>query len=207
MSDYLSQINPKRTNPIIESILQEANMLGTPIIRIDAINFIIQLIKAANIKKVLEIGSAIGYSAIMIATFTDAEVVTIERNEENYKRALKNIKNAKLESKIDLILADANEYNLSEDYKCDLLFIDASKSSYIRFFEKYEKHLNKHGMIITDNLLFHGFVESPETIVSRNKKQLVRKINNFNEYIVNQPNYDTYIYQIGDGLSLSIRKV
>ncbi|XFA99537.1 O-methyltransferase [Candidatus Izemoplasma sp. B36] len=207
MSDYLNQINPKRTNPVIESILQEANMLGTPIIRIDAINFIIQLIKAANIKKVLEIGSAIGYSSIMIATFTDAEVITIEKNEENYKRALKNIRNAKLESKIKLILADANEYNLSEDDQFDLLFIDASKSSYIRFFEKYESHLNEHGIIITDNLLFHGFVESPESIISRNKKQLVRKINNFNEYIVNHPDYDTYIYQIGDGLSLSIRKV
>lgn len=206
MNDYLNQINPKRSTPLIEEILEEAKALETPIIRIDAINFLIQFIKASKIKHVLEIGSAIGYSAIMIATYTDALVTTIERHPDNYNRALNNIKKAKLESKINLILADANEYNMDEDYKCDLLFIDASKSSYIRFFEKYEKFLNESGIVVSDNLLFHGFVESPEKIISRNKKQLVRKINKFNEYIVNHPNYDTYIYEIGDGLSISIRK-
>lgn len=206
MSDYLNQINSKRSNPIIDSILMEANELKTPIIRNDAINFIIQLIKASKIKKVLEIGTAIGYSSIMIATYTDAKVVTIEKDKENYNRALKNVKKAKLETKIDLILADANEYEFKEDFKCNLLFIDASKSSYIRFFEKYSKFLDEEGIIISDNLLFRGLVENPETIISRNKKQLVKKIRAFNEYIINHPDYDTYIYSIGDGLSLSIRK-
>ncbi|MCK5731868.1 MAG: O-methyltransferase [Tenericutes bacterium] len=206
MSDYLQKINPVRTTPVIEEILQEAKLLNTPIIRIDAINFLIQLIKMSDVRNVLEIGSAIGYSSIMLATFTDAKVLTIERNELNYKRALKNICKAKLESKIDLIIADANEYIMPEDYRCDLLFIDASKSSYIRFFEKYEKYLNPKGIIVSDNLLFHGFVEKPETIESRNRKQLVRKINTFNEYLINNLKYDSYIYSIGDGLSISIRK-
>ncbi|MCK4551741.1 MAG: O-methyltransferase [Tenericutes bacterium] len=206
MSDYLQKINPTRSTPEIEEILEEAKLLNTPIIRIDAINFLIQLIKMSNVKSVLEIGAAIGYSSIMIANFTNAKILTIERNELNYKRASKNICKAKLESRIDLILADANEYELPEDYRCDLLFIDASKSSYIRFFKKYEKYLNPKGIIVSDNLLFHGFVENPETIESRNRKQLVRKINTFNEYLINNPKYDSYIYGIGDGLSISIRK-
>jgi predicted O-methyltransferase YrrM len=206
MNEYLNKLNPKRINPVIESILAEANDLKTPIIREDAINFMIQFIKASKIKQVLEIGSAIGYSAIMIATYTDAEVFTIERDELSYLRAKNNIKKANLEDKITIVNQDAVEYQMSEDYKCDLLFIDASKSSYVRFFEKYQKHLNKNGIIISDNLLFHGMVEHPEVIESKNKRQLVRKINNFNEYIVKHPDYDSYIYEIGDGISVSIRK-
>lgn len=206
MNEYLNKLNPKRINPVIESILAEANDLKTPIIREDAINFMIQFIKASKIKKVLEIGSAIGYSAIMIATYTDAEVFTIERDELSYLRAKNNIKKANLEDKITIVNQDAVEYQMSEDYKCDLLFIDASKSSYVRFFEKYQKHLSKNGIIISDNLLFHGMVEHPEVIESKNKRQLVRKINNFNEYIVKHPDYDSYIYEIGDGISVSIRK-
>ena len=206
MSDYLKQINPKRTNPVIEEILQEATLLKTPIIRFDAINLIIQMINSSHAKQVLEIGSAIGYSAIMIATFTKASVVTIERDEDSYKRAIKNVKKANLESKITVILSDALNYQIKEDFQCDLLFIDASKSSYIKFFEKYEKYVCSSGMIVSDNLLFHGLVEAPELIETKNKRQLVKKIRNFNEYIMDQPNYDSYIYDIGDGLSISIKK-
>ncbi len=206
MSDYLKQINPKRTNPVIEEILQEATLLKTPIIRFDAINLIIQMINSSHAKQVLEIGSAIGYSAIMIATFTKASVVTIERDEDSYKRAIKNVKKANLESKITVILSDALNYQIKEDFQCDLLFIDASKSSYIKFFEKYEKYVCSSGMIVSDNLLFHGLVEEPELIETKNRRQLVKKIRNFNEYIMDQPNYDSYIYDIGDGLSISIKK-
>lgn len=206
MSDYLTQINPKRTNPVIEEILQEAALLKTPIIRIDAINLMIQLIQASHSKQVLEIGSAIGYSAIMIATYTDALVLTIERDEESYHRAIKNVKKANLESKITVILGDALDYQISEDFQCDLLFIDASKSSYIKFFEKYESYVVPSGIIVSDNLLFHGLVEDPELIETKNKKQLVRKIRNFNEYMMDQKRYDSYIYDIGDGLSISIKK-
>jgi len=206
MSDYLKQINPKRTNPVIEEILQEATLLKTPIIRFDAINLIIQMINSSHAKQVLEIGSAIGYSAIMIATFTKASVVTIERDEDSYKRAIKNVKKANLESKITVILSDALNYQIKEDFQCDLLFIDASKSSYIKFFEKYEKYVCSSGMIVSDNLLFHGLVEAPELIETKNRRQLVKKIRNFNEYIMDQPNYDSYIYDIGDGLSISIKK-
>ncbi len=206
MSDYLKQINPHKTTLIIDQILEQAREKNTPIIREDAIHFMIQLIKVSGVKKVLEIGSAIGYSSIMIATFTEAEVLTIERDEEISLLAKKNIINAKLESKITLVNEDALEYNIEEDYQCDLLFIDASKSSYIKFFEKYEKHVKRNGIIITDNLLFHGFVEQPDIIESKNKRQLVRKINRFNEYLMQRADFDSYIYEIGDGFSISIRK-
>ncbi len=206
MNDYLDSINPKNTNDVIDSILKQAKELNTPIIQTDAINLLIQLIRTSKSKSVLEIGSAIGYSAIMMATFTGCKVYTIERNLDSYNRAVENIKKAKLEDRITIVNADALEYQISEDYKFDLLFIDAAKAQYIKFFEKYENFLKPNGIIISDNLLFHGLVEHKELIESRNVKQLVRKINGFNDYLTNNPNYETYIYDIGDGLSISIKK-
>jgi len=206
MNDYLDSINPIKSNEVIDVILKQAKELKTPIIQTDALNLMIQLIKMNNINNVLEIGSAIGYSAIMMATFTECNVFTIERNLYSYNHAVENIKQAKLEDKITIIYADALEYEISEDYQFDLLFIDAAKAQYIKFFEKYEKFLKPKGIVICDNLLFHGLVEHKELIESRNMKQLVRKINKFNDYLINNKQYDTYIYKIGDGISISIKK-
>lgn len=206
MNSYLDSINPINSNDVIDSILKQAIELKTPIMQTDAINLVIQLIQISNAKNVLEIGSAIGYSAIMMATFTDCNIFTIERNFDSFKHAVKNIQKAKLEDRITIINADALDYHFSEDYKFDLLFIDAAKAQYIKFFEKYEKYLKPKGIIISDNLLFHGLVENKDQIESRNVKQLVRKIDKFNEYLINNPNYDTYIYGIGDGISISIKK-
>ena len=206
MNDYLDSINPIKSNEVIDVILKQAKELNTPIIQTDALNLMIQLIKMNNINNVLEIGSAIGYSAIMMATFTECNVFTIERNLYSYNHAVENIKQAKLEDKITIIYADALEYEISEDYQFDLLFIDAAKAQYIKFFEKYEKFLKPKGIVICDNLLFHGLVEHKELIESRNMKQLVRKINKFNDYLINNKQYDTYIYKIGDGISISIKK-
>lgn len=206
MNDYLKSINPRKSNDLIDSILKQAAELKTPIMTEEGINFLIQLIKVSNTLEVLEIGSAIGYSSIMMTTFTDCNVLTLERDSKSYLLAKENIQKANLDSRIKIVNTDALEYELTEDYRCDLLFIDAAKSQYIKFLEKYEKHLNPNGIIICDNLLFHGLVEHKELIESRNKKQLVRKINYFNEYLIDNVKYDTYIYEIGDGISVSIKK-
>lgn len=206
MNDFLKTINPLKTNDIINTILEEAKVLKTPIIQNDAINLMIQLIKISGVKHILEIGSAIGYSAIMMATFTDASVFTIERDKTSYELAVKHIKLAGLQDKIEIVNADALDYMMREDYQCDLLFIDAAKAQYTKFFEKYEKNLNPNGIIICDNLLFHGLVEHPEQIESRNKRQLVKKIKRFIDYLNNNNHYDTQIYNVGDGISISIKQ-
>jgi len=154
---------------------------------------------------VLEIGTAIGYSSILMALFTNAKVTSVERNETLFNEAKKNIVMAKQENNISLILGDANEV-IIEDTDYDVIFIDAAKASYIKFFEKYSNNLKTGGIIISDNLLFKGMVAHPEDIESRNRKQLVRKIDRYNEFIINHPDFDSYIYDIGDGLSISIKK-
>lgn len=206
MNDYLKSLNPKRESQIVEELLKQAKNLKIPIITEEGINFLIQLIKIGKVKKILEIGSAIGYSSILMALNTNCEIITIEKDEANYKLALENIKKAGLKSRIQLIFADALEYDGLKEYDLDMIFIDAAKAQYIKFFEKYEVFLKQNGFVVTDNLLFHGEIENIDPNLNRSRRQLLKKIRNYNEYITSKEGYDSYIYEIGDGISVSIKK-
>ena len=203
--EYLKSINQSLDHPIIDDLKEQALKGQIPIITDEGIRFLIQILKIKNAKKVLEIGTAIGYSSILMALFTHVDITTIERDEKLYKIAEQNINKANLGKKIKVILADAHDVSIN-DHDFDLLFIDAAKASYIDFFEKFSKNISSGGIIVTDNLLFRGLVADPQGIESKNRMQLVRKINKFNEYIVKQEDYDTYIYPVGDGMSVSIKK-
>lgn len=185
----------------LEKYAHENNI---PIMLSDGIEFLLSYIKKNKVKKVLEIGSAIGYSAIRMALVsTDIKVTTIERDEERYNEAIKNISDFKLESQIKIILDDAFNVNLDEKY--DLIFIDAAKSQYIKFFEKFKHNLNSTGVIVSDNLNFHGLVHEDENNLSRNVRGLVRKLNNYVEFLKNNTEFETTFYNIGDGVSISKR--
>lgn len=186
---------------MLEEIEKYAKLENVPIMQKDGIDFLTNFIKEKNIKNILEIGTAIGYSAIKMALIDkNIKVTSIERDEVRYKKALENVKNFNLENQINLIFADALEVEINGSY--DLIFIDAAKAQSIKFFEKYEPLLNKKGYIITDNLNFHGLVNSNEQM-SRNLRQLVRKINNYIEFLKENKNYKTMFYEIGDGISIS----
>ena len=116
----------------------------------------------------------------------------------------RNIKNFKLEDKILIYNCDAFDY--IDDNKYDLIFIDAAKAQYIKFFEKFKNNLNDNGVIITDNLKFHGLVEHPENTHNRNTKQLVGKIRKYIDYLKNNKEFNTIFFDIGDGISISKRK-
>ena len=119
----------------MEEYAKENNV---PIIQKDSIIYIMKYIKAHNIKNILEIGSAIGYSAILMASAdNDINVTTIERDETRYMECLKNIKKCNLDKKISVVYQDALEVNLSDENKYDLIFIDAAKAQNIKFFEKF----------------------------------------------------------------------
>lgn len=203
-SDYLQNINKKETNPTLVSLRTFALENKVPIITIEGIHFINQIIHLRNIKNVLEIGTAIAYSSINMVLKTNCHITTIERDIDMYKIAKENVKNTNLEHSIRIINDDALLVNENDLEKFDLIFIDAAKSQSIKFFEKYKNNLNSHGVIITDNLLFHDLVTAE--IKDRNLRQLVAKIDRFNKYVVEQEDFDTYLYNIGDGMSLSIKK-
>jgi predicted O-methyltransferase YrrM len=204
IKEYLENINNKETNSLLVSLKSYALLNNVPIITDDGISFIKQIIKIKDVKTILEIGTAIGYSAINMALNSDVLITTIERDEEMYLKAINNIEFAKLEDKIKVIYDDALEVDETSLGKFDLIFIDAAKAQSIKFFNKYKSCLNDKGLIITDNLIFHDLVVTP--IKDRNLKQLVRKIDAFNKFVVEQVDFDTYIYSIGDGMSLSIKK-
>ena len=183
----------------IEEIEQYAQANNVPIIERDSIEYIQNYIKENNIKTILEIGTAIGYSAIMMASVSpDIKVTTIERDEDRYNKALENIKAMNLEDRITVLGVDALDTNIYD--KFDMLFIDAAKSQYINFFEKYKDNVNDNGVIVTDNLHFHGLVDKYDEITSRNVKGIVRKITNYISYL--KDNVTEFI-DLGDGISIT----
>ena len=111
-----------------------------------------------------------------------------------------------MNKKINVVFQDALEVNLSEEVKYDLIFIDAAKGQYQKFFEKYKYFLKENGAIITDNLKFHGYVGKSSKIESKNLKGLVQKIEGYIDFLHNNEEFDTIFYDIGDGLSVSTWK-
>ncbi len=189
----------------LEKLEKYAEENNVPIMQKDGIEFLTNYIKENNIKRILEIGSAIGYSAIKMALArNDIEITTIERDKERYELAVKNIEDFNLNDRINIILGDALETDIEGEY--DLIFIDAAKSQYIKFFEKYELNLKIGGVIVTDNLSFHGLVEDESKTTNRNTKQLVRKIRNYIEYLKNNDRYNTIFYRLGDGVAVSQKR-
>ena len=190
----------------IKEIKEYAMRENIPIMQDDGIEFLTSFIIKKQIKNVLEIGTAIGYSAIMMALSNkDVHVTTIERDEVRYMEALKNIKKFNLENRITLIFNDAINVNLEEEY--DLIFIDAAKGKNRDFFEHFEGNLTSDGYIITDNMYFHGYVEMPEEeIPSKNILGIVRKIKDYTYFLENHMVYKTTIYNIGDGIAVTERR-
>lgn len=186
----------------ILNIEENARLRNIPVMLDGGMEFILNYIKDNNIKTILEIGSAVGYSAIRFASISnDIKITTIERNPELYKEAVNNIKEFDLEDRINIICGDALETVI--DGKYDLIFIDAAKSQYIKFFEKYKVNLAPNGSIITDNLSFHGLVENPSLTKNRNTRQLVGKISKYIDFLKNNEEFKTEFYQVGDGVSVS----
>lgn len=179
---------------------------NVPIIQKDSIIYIMKYIVEHNIENILEIGSAIGYSSILMASAkNNVNVTTIERDETRYMECLKNIKKCQLDKKINVVYQDALEVNLT-GVSYDLIFIDAAKGQNTKFFEKYKHFLNPNGTIITDNINFHGYVGHKDEIESKNLKELVGKIEDYIQFLKDNKEYKTEFLNIGDGLSVSTKQ-
>lgn len=186
----------------ISSIKRFAKTNAVPILKDDGINFICEYIKEHNVKRVLEIGTAIGYSAIEFASVSDDVFVsTIEIDLERYTEAVKNINKLDLMDRITIYLGDALTTDISGEF--DLIFIDAAKAQYIKFFEKFKNSLAPGGVIISDNLSFHGMVEDLSLTHNYSTIKLVKKIRKYIDFLKANTEFTTTFYQIGDGMSVS----
>ncbi len=186
-----------------------AQKFDVPIIQDQGLELMLQLLRIKQPATILEIGTAIGYSSLMMARhLPNTRIVSIERDETRYNEAVNYHQRSAIKDRVTLIKADALDI-LNEEIPqgpFDVIFIDAAKAQYQRFFEKYETLLKEDGMIISDNLLFHGHIFDNNQKQSRNLKQLVRKINRYNDWLANHPDYDTLLLPIGDGVAISLKR-
>ena len=192
----------------IQQLQEKALANNIPIMQDEGLMFMCDRLNECQASSVLEIGSAVGYSAIFMALHVrDLKIDTIERDEVRHLEAKQNVSEFELNDRITLHLADALEFDEThlQHAPYDLLFIDAAKAQYQKFFEKYVGYVKEDGMIIVDNLDFHGMIFDIEHIHNRNTKQLVKKIKRFKEWILNNDNYESEYHAVGDGIVL-IRK-
>ncbi|WP_042354969.1 O-methyltransferase [Bacillus rubiinfantis] len=204
---YIEDLIPERDSLLLE-MERFAELHHVPIMELTGIEAMLQLLRIQRSRKILEIGTAIGYSALRMASaIPEVQIVTIERDIERLQLAKQYIQRSKHSDRIILIEGDALEVEelVRPHAPFDAVFIDAAKGQYKKFFELYAKLLQDHGMIITDNVLFKGLVAQPDIPVKRTRN-LVEKITGFNNWLMNHPDFDTVILPVGDGVAVSKKR-
>ncbi|MCM3705256.1 MULTISPECIES: O-methyltransferase [Cytobacillus] len=204
---YIEEIIPGRPQ-LLDKMEQYAKEHNVPIMELAGIEAMLQLLRIQKPKRILEVGTAIGYSALRMAfTVPESKVVTIERDADRYELAEKYIEEAGKKEQIFIIKGDALE--VEEDVEkhgpYDAIFIDAAKGQYQRFFEIYSRFLTNGGVIITDNVLFKGLV-CESNIENKRIRNMVRKIDVFNKWLMSHPEYHTVILPVGDGMAISKKR-
>ncbi len=187
----------------LEQIKQKALEDKIPIIMDDTLQEIEKTLKKCPPKNILEIGTAVGYSAICFTNFLDekGKIDTIERDVERVETAKQNIKEMELEDKINIYVGDAVEILPTLNKKYDMVFIDAAKGKYPFFLKEALRMLSAEGTIFADNILYKGYVMS-----DYNKHKQRTAVRNLREYIAEvtqNPNLETEILEVGDGLAIT----
>lgn len=194
-------------NKLLEQIKLDALKNNVPIIQDDGLAILMDYINKYNVNKMIEIGTAVGYSALCFSEALSIERIdTFERNEDMFRKAQHNIELAGKQDVIIQHFGDALECdisNLLDQY--DLLFIDAAKAQSQKFFERFLPFVKQDGLIIVDNMLFHG-IKKTDPGISRNVRQLVTKIERFTNWLKSNDQFDVTFYDGGDGLAIIKRK-
>ena len=191
---------------MIDEIKQKAIKEGVPIIKDEGLAFLLNLIKENNYKDILELGTAVGYSAMEMAKLDkDIHIDTIEKNPDMYNQAIVNIKDNGLDNQINVFFMPIEEFKT--DRKYDLIFVDAAKAQYGKYMEMFLDNLKDDGKMFFDNMIFHGLIYDVENIESRSKRALVRKIINFRQLVQNDSRFDIIVKDnIGDGIFVLSRR-
>ena len=187
----------------LEKIKQKALEDHIPIIMDDTLEVMEKYIKEEKPKRILEIGTAVGYSAICFTEFLakDGKIDTIERDAKRVKEARENIKKAEVTEKINIYEGDAVEILPTLEEKYDAIFIDAAKSKYPFFLKEALRMINKNGIIFADNILYKGYVMSDYN--KHKQRTAVRNLREYIKEISENPNLETEVLEVGDGLAIS----
>lgn len=176
---------------------------NVPISLDDTLSFLLSTINKNNCKQILEIGTAIGYSSIAMATNTNCEHIdTVEIDASRYNIAVKNIAEANKQDKITPYLMDAMEYLKTCTKKYDLIYLDGAKNQYVHYLPYLKQILNPDGIIFADNLYFHGMVLG-KTKVTTGCRAMIKSLHQYIAEITTDPTLDSLIYEIGDGVGIT----
>ena len=187
----------------LEKIKQKALEEHIPIIMDDTLEIVDEILKELKPTKILEIGTAIGYSAMCFSEYllNDGKIDTIERDEERVKQAKENIIKVGVENKINIFEGDAVEILPTLNEKYDMIFIDAAKGKYPFFLKEALRMLNDKGIILADNVLYKGYVMSDYN--KHKQRTAVRNLRGYIAEVTQNPNLETKILEIGDGLAIT----
>ncbi|MGN7468512.1 O-methyltransferase [Brevibacillus sp. SAFN-007a] len=204
IDDYVSGLVPARS-PLLARLEQEAATEHIPIIQLASAQVMRMLLLLHRPQAILEVGTAIGYSTIWLAEAApQARIVTMDIDEERLARARANIAEAGCADRIEILSRDAT-LGLPESYQFDCLFIDAAKGQYRAFLDLYVPLLREGGLVISDNVLFRGWVATPDEAGKR-QRPMVDKLLAFNAHLAERPDLETAFIPVGDGLAVSLKK-
>ncbi|MCX7746306.1 MAG: O-methyltransferase [Clostridia bacterium] len=206
INEYVRQ-TIKSNDGILSELENFARKYHVPIIEPEVAKLLLVLGRLAKPKRILEVGTAIGYSSILLSSVLEPGGIidTIERYELMIEKAKENIKKAGLESTIHVIGGEAFEVLRCLDKKYDMVFLDAAKGQYGEFLPECLRMLNPGGLLVSDNVLYKGMVASDKLVVRR-KKTIVRRMRDYLHQICNHELLETSILPVGDGVAISYRK-
>jgi len=211
MTDYTAYISrfAEEKEPLVLEMERYAEEHRVPIMDDAGLYTLIGLLKIQQPKRILEIGSAIGYSAIRLAkAFPDAIIYTVERDTERYERAVENIERSGLRERITIIHGDALELDerTLHQQPFDALFIDAAKGQYRKFFDKYSPLVGALGVIYCDNMFMHGMVLLEDADIPKRNRTMIRNLQQFTSWAMRNEHYETSLLPIGDGILIAVKK-
>lgn len=207
--DYIEKFlyeNLKSKEEFLGNLEKEAIENHVPIVTPEVAQFLRFFVSLKKPKKILEVGTAVGYSGItMVKSYPEIEkFTTIELREDTGKKATENFKKAGISEKVDLIIGDGQEVLKNLDDSFDLIFIDAAKGHYKEYFDMCLNLLSPNGVIVCDNVLYKGMVATDE-LVERRKKTIVKRLREFIKYVMHLENFESTLIPMGDGLLVSVR--
>ncbi len=206
VEEYIRSLVPQRES-FLNEIEKYAELNHVPIIHPEVAQLIKVLLNIAKPKRILEIGTAIGYSALIMASSIerDARIISIEKREDMINIAKKNINDNGYSDMIEIIKGEAEEVlpNINDSF--DFIFIDAAKGQYMEFFPHCLRNLSEGGIILSDNVLYKGMVASDEFVIRR-KKTIVKRMRSYLDYITNNKDLVSSVIPIGDGVAITYKK-
>lgn len=206
IEDYIRSLLPC-SKGILEDMEKYALDNHVPIVQPEVAQLLKVLLKVKKPKNILEIGTAIGYSAILMAenTSDDCKITTIERRRDMVEKALDYISKTPYNDRITILEGEAEEVLLSLKDKYDFIFLDAAKGQYLQFFNRCVDLLESGGIVVSDNVLYKGMVATDKLVIRR-KITIVKRLRKYLKHINEIEGYTSCIIPIGDGLAITYKE-